>query len=927
MDQYPVQKYYLIEKIEIMFSGKLSLIILIVLCKLLPGVAQQHPHILVNNNDRDLILNKIMQQKWAGSIYQEIDKSVLPYVERHKTYPEWILSRYLMNRVPGKRYTRVYADNGGANLIRWEGDAPFPTVRISNHLRTPVTESGASYRMPSIEELVPYDTSRYMNLLNQETNKTEFIDPKQFVNNINGNINDLALDAAIIYWLKGEDKYAKFAADILDQWAKGAFYQEPIIGPCRTGFLDIQTLGDRSYLPLILAYDFVYQFMKQKGYDLHYYETVFEKFASTLAFRGFWNNNWYAAESSTLVFASLSLENKAKRDYYLQFFLDKDTINGACGQLALPSTVEKWLTPDGHWKEPGGYHNFPVTNLLIAATALEKNGYDIFMKFPALFKASYAMLKYSFPNLTVSAFGDTGRASQSPESLELGLIDAVKYNQPELAEMLASMKKLIDGGRYKRENSGYLGLLCFLPELPPVSTTYSWPRSGTLDFAHYFLQRNGTDPQYGLMYGVQGASYNHNHCNGMAMELYGMGDVLGIDAGSGPTYEHPLHTNYFSQWAAHNTVVAAGSSSSVPIGRSAGRKEIGQIELAAMEPMPEKEAVSPFISFTDTRYFDKSTSTNEMRTLALVRTSDKTGYYVDIFRSDNRISNDYVYHNIGDRVTFLNSQREQINTVPTEYPLSGIDVPGFRYFKEVQKLSGWTDDLIALFSIKDEQANDLYMQVLLPGKTGRNYYQAMTPRTKTSGRVYSRKTLPVFTMHDTAESLTKPFIAVFEPYRDKNGYSVDRISVEQRNDGGDFTALMVFNRDLSKQLILQALDNSKTYSSGKWSLIGYFGIVGLTGENISYLYLGKGSLISYEGYSLSVQNGVGSANLKISGDKYVITCNQETTFGFPVKKVEEITLSEGSRKEVIRFTEKVNSITFILPAVKNGEIRVQLKAN
>jgi hypothetical protein len=346
-----------------------------------------------------------------------------------------------------------------------------------------------------------------------------------------------------------------------------------------------------------------------------------------------------------------------------------------------------------------------------------------------------------------------------------------------------------------------------------------------------------------------------------------------------------------------------------------------------MEPMPEKEAVSPFISFTDTRYFDKSTSTNEMRTLALVRTSDKTGYYVDIFRSDNRISNDYVYHNIGDRVTFLNSQREQINTVPTEYPLSGIDVPGFRYFKEVQKLSGWTDDLIALFSIKDEQANDLYMQVLLPGKTGRNYYQAMTPRTKTSGRVYSRKTLPVFTMHDTAESLTKPFIAVFEPYRDKNGYSVDRISVEQRNDGGDFTALMVFNRDLSKQLILQALDNSKTYSSGKWSLIGYFGIVGLTGENISYLYLGKGSLISYEGYSLSVQNGVGSANLKISGDKYVITCNQETTFGFPVKKVEEITLSEGSRKEVIRFTEKVNSITFILPAVKNGEIRVQLKAN
>jgi hypothetical protein len=75
-----------------------------------------------------------------------------------------------------------------------------------------------------------------------------------------------------------------------------------------------------------------------------------------------------------MVFASLSLENSKKRDYYLQFYLEKDTINGGCGQLALPSTVQKWLTPDGHWKEPGGYHNYPVTNLLIAAMALEKNG-------------------------------------------------------------------------------------------------------------------------------------------------------------------------------------------------------------------------------------------------------------------------------------------------------------------------------------------------------------------------------------------------------------------------------------------------------------------------------------------------------------------------------------------------------------------------
>jgi hypothetical protein len=532
------------------------------------------------------------------------------------------------------------------------------------------------------------------------------------------------------------------------------------------------------------------------------------------------------------------------------------------------------------------------------------------------------MLKYSFPNLTVSAFGDTGRASQSPESLEIGLIGAIKYNQHELPEMLASMKKLIESGRYKRKNSGYLGLLCFLPELPSVESVYTWPRSGTLEFARYFLQRNGTDPQYGLMYGVQGASNNHNHCNGMAMELYGLGEVMGIDAGAGPTYEHPLHVNYYSQWAAHNTVVAAGSSSSVPVSGSAGRKDIGQIELAAMEPMPDKEAVSPLYSFTDTRYFDKSTNTSEMRTMALVRTSDKSGYYVDIYRSDNQMSNDYIYHNIGDQLTFFNSKREPINTVASEYPLTGKDYPGFRYFTEVKKLGNWSENLIALFSIKDAQSKDIFMQLLIPGKDGRIYNQARSLKTKTSGRQYAGKTLPVFTMRDNGESKNKPFIAVFEPYRDKNGYSVDRISVEQRNDGGDFTALTVYNRDLSEQLILQALDQSKTYTSGKWTFSGYFGVVGLAGEIVSSLYLGEGSEISYKGFSIKTKIPGSSANIIFPGDRYLVSCNQETEIGLPLSNVQKLTLFEGTRETNLRMTVKENKITFIVPVVKNGEIRI-----
>jgi hypothetical protein len=898
---------------------------LFIICLFILGIFQstaQNPHILVNSGDKASVLQKIEQQAWAKSIYNEMQKEVTPYADRHQTDPQWILSRYLMNRVPGKRYTKVYSDDSGSRLVKWEGDAPVPTVRVNTYLRAPITEKGTSYRKPTIEELVPNDTAKLMNLFNPETGQKEWTDPQAYITSINGEINELALDAAILFWLTGEEKYARFAADILDQWAKGAYYQEPIIGPCRTGFLDMQTLGDQTFRPLILAFDFVKPFMKQKGYELKWYETVFGKFASTLAFRGFWNNNWYAAESSTLVFAALSLENKQNQDYYLQFVLEKDTINGGCGQLALPSTVEKWLTPDGHWKEPGGYHNYPVGNLLVASLALEKNGFDVFRKFPALFRASYAMLKYSFPNLTVGAFGDTGRSSQSAESLEIGLIGAVKYNQPELPEMLASMKKLMDGGIYQREKSGMLGLLCFLPEIQEPKTDYQWPRTGTLEFARFFLQRNGTDPKTGLMVGVQGATYNHNHCNGMAMELYGLGEVLGIDAGTGPNYEHPLHRNYYSQWAAHNTVVAAGMSSSVPFSGSAGTKRIGQINLEAMEPMPDETAVSPDYSFTDTRYLDQSTNTNQSRTLGIVRTSATSGYYVDIYRSDNAISNDYVYHNIGDEVIFLDEKRMPLKTVKTSYPVTEKDYPGFRFYTEVKKLSGYPENLVARFSIQDEHSNKLFMQALIAGNGNRDYFQAMSLKTKTAGKQYNGKPLPLFTIRTEAEAKTKPFVVVFEPYAGEKGNSVERISVEKRNDGDVFTALTVFGKGGSKQQIFQSVDPNKTFVSGTGMFSGYYGIVGFEGDKINCVYLGKGTEIAQNGYSLKSKTPNGSANLVLKGKTITISCNQETAIGLP-RTAKKAWLKQGSIRKELQVSKSGKGILVIVPLVENGEILLE----
>ena len=172
----------------------------------------QYPHILVNDGDKQVVLDKIKQQPWAKSIFDHMQAGVTPYVEKHKSDPKWILSRYQMNRVPGKRYTTVYSDQSGSNLIRWSGDAPVPTVKVNTYLRSPITEKGTSYRKPTIEELIPNDTSMVMNLFNPETGLKELIEPQAYTTEINGDINNLALDAAILYWLNGEEKYAKFAA-------------------------------------------------------------------------------------------------------------------------------------------------------------------------------------------------------------------------------------------------------------------------------------------------------------------------------------------------------------------------------------------------------------------------------------------------------------------------------------------------------------------------------------------------------------------------------------------------------------------------------------------------------------------------------------------------------------------------------------------
>ena len=798
------------------------------------------------------------------------------YVERHKTDPNWILDRYLMNRVPGKRYTHFVSDCEGTRLVEYKGDAPVPTIRVASHKRTPITPEGKPYVAPKIEDVVPQDTSMNMNLLNPSTKQFEMVDPQQYVSKINGEINELAYEAAVLYWLTGDESYARFAADILNQWVNAAVWQYPIEGPGRVGYLNIQTLGDENSKPLILAYDFLHPYLLEKEYSLKNYDTVFERIAWTLSFRGFATNNWFAAESSTLVAAALSLSDKSKRDYYLGFYLKNDTVSNGCGQLSLPSAAKIWFTPDGHWKEPGGYHNYPVSKLMEAAMMLGNNGYEVFKEYPVLLQAAYVMLKYSFPDMTASAFGDTGRPMQSMECLEIAIKMAQKYSLPVLPDLIGAACLFESRVGYDRSKVGITGLLCYLPQLPQgVSLSDSlWRRSEKLDFASCYLQRNGMDVKNGLMFVVQGASYNHNHSNGMSMELYGKGTVMGIDPGNGPTYEHPLHVNYYTQWGAHNTVVAGGTSYSLkPFLGSGGKKDIGEIELLSMEPEVGCKALSDQISYTYTQYFEGFTKTNQNRLMSIFRVDNEHGFYVDIYRSDHSVCNDYLYHNIGEQVELSDFSGNMIKMSSVDsYPTIGKDYPGFRYFTSVRTSRMFEEGVHAVFSVEHLPAGSGYMHMWMPATSGVSYFTALGLEAKTAMSSYRTKKVPLVSIRMEGPAEKEPFMVVYEPTSVKEGgiiHSVERLPISSVSAA---TALKVKDKE-GGVYIFGNSNKGKAEIKGGQTFMGDLAVFAETKEK-NILYLGNGECVENNDFLVTCEKGMkGDVTLEYSDERLLIRSN------------------------------------------------------
>jgi hypothetical protein len=430
--------------------------------------------------------------------------------------------------------------------------------------------------------------------------------------------------------------------------------------------------------------------------------------------------------------------------------------------------------------------------------------------------------------------------------------------------------------------SVYLGPLQLLWFAPAIAGQMNAPAPRTTDelpFAGAVLQRNLSpdgDPAHALMAVVSGGSHVHSHASGMALELYGAGQVLGANAGKG-TYTTDEHENHRRLFAAYNCVIVNGASRS-----DGGWVNLGidTVRPLALEPAVGATPVSPNHSFTLTTFRDNQgpgAKARQERLVGLVRTSPATGYYVDVFRSESARPDqfhDYVYHNIGDTLELTAADQPlPLTASPDRFvPVAGASwarnrtylFPGWHVFKSARTSAPVANDVSVLFPARKLSAASAHMRLFIPGAAGREYSAALAPVTKEAPSPYDKAPTPVLIIRQRGAAWTRPFAVLYEPWSgDVTNASIR--SVTSLGDRTSFSGFKVVSRIAgrpSTQYVLVLPTATSVYDDASLGLSfrGRYAVITVDGAGAcTSLYLGEGSKLSYRGLTLSSTTGATTA--------------------------------------------------------------------
>ena len=709
-------------------------------------------------------------------------ENVMSQVDKH---PDWLYSRLQMFWKTNASDVFV---NGEAFAHPGGERAAEPTVKYNG---TRGFES--QYNRPKLEDLVPYDDDEQGNVtyINKVTGKMEKTSPAKTGCNIAGvnrYIVGIARDAARIYAATGDMRYGQMAAKVFDVYMKGIAYRNVPIdlnhGHQQTlvGMTTFEVIHEDVINELTQMYPLIKPLVKD---DQAVIEAGFKKWAENIITNGVPHNNWDLFQADFIVKIALVLQdNQAYADgkgkqYYLDYIVNQNSIR----QWSMNKLIDFGFDANSKtWYESPGYSTTVLGSICDFANMLdEKAGIDLFKQRPILTEAVKTSAEYLFPNRMIAGFGDTHPGYLNTGGINQVLKYATRHKNKNLISEMNLLKNAVAPQAPISEIEAYTSTLFYAPNV-------SW-----------IAMRSGMDKQHDLMASINASLGNHQHANGISLELYGKGYVLGPDAGIGRTLYSGLdYLEYYSQMPAHNTVVVDGVSSyPVMMSQHAFKVVASYPEVSKEQPASKKlsekklsiqkdSELKDKITYATVSFIEPETQAQQQRTTAIVKTSAKGGYYIDVFRSKKKEggdkTHDYFYHNLGQEMKVMDATSGQsLDMKPTEeLAFAGGHLYAYSYIydKKSAEMQNCvkTQFVTKILDDKVVEAMDgqreITMTMWMKKDENRTIFQALSPVNLEYERMpnqpYKVDEQPVLTFvaRQKGEAWNHPFVCVYEPSSD-----------------------------------------------------------------------------------------------------------------------------------------------------------------
>lgn len=680
-----------------------------------------------------------------------------PYMRHVAAQPDWLVSRLQMNWTTHARQTYVRGEQfdhvGG-------GRADVPTVKTNGSRST-----ASDYRRPALEDIRPYDDDSLgrVTYINKVSGQMEPTSPARTgcnIANVNRQILGIARDAARLYALTADTRYRdSLCLPVLDTFLRGLAATRV---PLDLNHGHQQTLMGLTTFEVIHeeAVSEVTEACRLLGTRVPQWDEALRHWADVITRNGVPHNNWNLFQADFILQLASALADdslyadRRGRQHYTRVAIEGEGLR----QWGIARLCQFGFGPEAVWYEGAGYATNMVRDLAAFANRVDRDyGIDLFAALPVLKRAVWALPQYLMPNRMVVGFGDT-----HPNYLATTAADALedyarRHQLTALADSAARLRRALQPGASENEVMQW------------ATPSFSAPN------VSWYVMREGMDARRGLMASLNGSLGNHQHANGISLELYGRGYTLAPDAGIGQTlYSGQDYAEYYSQMPAHNTVVVDGVSS-YPVMMS-------QHAFSVRHEGDTQDAAGRYVTVD---FLEPETQADQRRTVAVVRTGPAGGYYIDVFRSRRRDGrdrfHDYFYHNLGQELSLHAADSLR----PTdELAFAGGHLYAYSYLYDQRKATT-PCDAQARFTTHAADGRQIDMLMWMRGAPGRDLFTALAPPNleyeRMPGQPYPIAQQPTLTYvaRQHGEAWRKPFVAVFAPSDTDEPTDIEQVSFFQ----------------------------------------------------------------------------------------------------------------------------------------------------